>query len=132
MFVSIANQVSCFEFCSDCDEILISLFDIGDEMETAQIILTRKNDRKPRYAQRTQNGAERLPKWIRVVKNNPLDQAANLKNTVWDRDVCSGRVMIYKGICLLTGLELCSSLKPKPLTEEEKRNKKKARRRAKK
>lgn len=67
-------------------------------MEAARVIITKKNDRVPRNARRTQGG-EQLINWIRIVKNNQPDQAANMNNTntVWDRDVSAGRVILFKG-----------------------------------
>lgn len=78
--------------CLNCDP--------GNEMETANAVWTKKNIRKMKKEREANvNNNERVFKWIRVVPNNPPDHEAdmNIKNTLWDRDVSAGRVILYKG-----------------------------------
>lgn len=77
----------------------------GNEMEPASSITQNgKQKRKANRLAKWKRNAnveknDRANKWNRVVRNNLPDHNANTnnKNTLWDRDVSAGRVILYKG-----------------------------------
>lgn len=68
-------------------------------MSVVRVERMKKNAQKMIIDQETRNAGDGTSKWLRVsyLKTIPTIRIIHINGTMWDRDITTGRAMLYRG-----------------------------------